>query len=257
MCSISAIVITLDEESHITECLNTLKWCSEIIVVDSNSSDMTLEYAAKFTNKIISTDETRYGRKRNIGIQAAANDWILWVDADERITPELQAEIQEVLRHPANNLTGYMIKRQTFFIGKSIRHCGWYPDYSLRLFRKSLNVRFTDVRVHEKLIYSGKVGKLRSEICHYTDTTLEHYLNKQNKYTTLAALDLKENHKITSRAGVVIRPVLTFFKMYFIQLGFLDGFTGFLLCVLSSVSTFNKYSKLYLLTKSRGKAYGK
>jgi glycosyltransferase involved in cell wall biosynthesis len=263
MSAISAIVITLNEESNIGECLEALKWCEEIIVVDSNSSDKTVEIAKKFTEKIIKTDETRFGRKRNIGIEAASNDWILWVDADERVSPELREEIERILEKTENNplgppllrgnegLTGYLIKRQTFFLGKFIRHCGWYPDYSLRLFRRTRNVRFSDVRVHEKTLHEGKTLKLNNPIRHYTDLTLEHYLNKQNKYTTLAAMDLKEDNRITSRTGVIFRPILTFLKMYFIKLGFLDGFIGFILCVLSGYSTYAKYSKLYFLTNGR------
>lgn len=254
MSPISALVITLNEESNIGECLETLKWCDEIIVVDSNSSDNTVEIAGKFTDKIIRTDETRYGRKRNIGIEAARNPWILWLDADERVTPELQNEIEKVLETTAEGnteVTGYMVKRQTFFLGKSIRHCGWYPDYSLRLFRKGGNIRFSDVRVHEKILYEGKTLKLHNPIQHYTDLTLEDYLDKQNKYTTLAAMDLKEDNRITSRTGVIFRPIVTFLKMYFIKLGFLDGFIGFILCVLSGYSTYAKYSKLYFLTNGR------
>jgi glycosyltransferase involved in cell wall biosynthesis len=247
---ISAIIITFNAEENIRECLESIKWADEIIIVDSHSKDRTCDIAGQFTDKIVTTDEIRYGEKRNIGIQKASNEWILWIDADERATTELRNEIkQEVLQYAGNNKQeiGFKIKRKTYFINKFIRYCGWYPDFNLRLFKKSSTARFSNARVHEKLLFNGRTIKLRNPIIHFTDLTFEHYIEKMNNYTSLAASDLKEQGASSGIHDIIFRPVLTFFTMYFLRLGILDGFMGLVLCTLSSVSVFTKYSKLYFM----------
>lgn len=245
---ISAIVITLNEEKNIRECLETLKWCDEIIMVDSGSTDSTVKIAEEFTKKIILTDNLPYGEKKNIGIDNAVNDWVLWLDADERITKELKDEIQQKIKGVSIN--AFYINRKSFFINKFIKHCGWYPDYTLRLFRKDTNIRFDASLVHEKANFSGVTVKLSNEILHFTDPDFEHYINKLNNYTSLSAEELGKKGKKASILDIIFRPVFTFFKMYFLKLGILDGYTGLVLCTLSSIHVFSKYSKLYLMNKS-------
>ena len=251
MAKISAIVITYNEAANITECLGSLKWCDEILVIDSASSDNTCELAREFTNNITITGNLPYGEKRNIGIDKAAFDWILWIDADERISPELKAEITNLINDQNSKHDAYLINRRSFFINKFIKHSGWYPDYTLRLFKKSAGIRFDSLLVHEKAVYNGSTGRLKSDILHYTDRNFEHYVNKLNNYTSLSAEELKAKGKKASFFDIIFRPAFTFFKMYFLKLGILDGYMGLVLSTLSSVHVMTKYSKLYLVNKPK------
>ena len=240
---ISAIVITYNEEENIRECLDSLKWCDEIIVVDSNSIDKTREIASDYGALVINSDEVTYGLKRNIGIDKAQGEWILWIDADERVTDELGTEITQCIK--GNEYDAYLINRKSFFINKFIKHCGWYPDYTLRLFRKSAGIRFNEALVHEKAVFSGNTGRLKKNLLHFTDRTFGHYIEKLNNYTTLSAKEMFKAGKKAGIADILFRPVFTFFKMYFLQFGFADGFMGLVLCLLSGFHVFAKYSKLY------------
>jgi glycosyltransferase involved in cell wall biosynthesis len=251
MNTLSVIVITYNEENNIKECLKSLKWADEIIIVDSNSKDKTIELASAYTDKIYKTGSQSYAQKRNLGIDKATGEWILWVDADERISEELREEISAVISHTKQDYKPYLIKRKSFFINKFINHCGWYPDYSLRLFKKSTGIRFNIARVHERPIYKGNTAKLSSEIVHYTDLTIEHYINKLNSYTTASAVDSNEQGKKSGIFDIIFRPAFTFIKMYFFKLGLLDGYTGLVLCTLSSAHVFFKYSKLYYLNNKK------
>ncbi len=192
MVRINAIVITYNEAANIKECLESLNWCDEIIVVDSGSNDNTCEIAMEYTNNITISGNKPYGEKRNIGIERATADWIIWLDADERISPNLKNEIISLINSTDEELDAYYINRKSFFINKFIKHCGWYPDYTLRLFKKSTNIRFNDALVHEKAVYSGSIGKLKNDILHYTDRNFEHYIDKLNNYTSLSAEELSK-----------------------------------------------------------------
>ena len=251
MAKISAIVITYNEAANITECLGSLKWCDEILVIDSASSDNTCELAREFTNNLTITGNLPYGEERNIGIGKAAFDWILWTDADERISPELKAEITNLINDQNSKHDAYLINRRSFFINKFIKHSGWYPDYTLRLFKKSAGIRFDSLLVHEKAVYNGSTGRLKSDILHYTDRDFEHYINKLNNYTSLSAEELKAKGKKASFFDIIFRPAFTFFKMYFLKLGILDGYMGLVVSTLSSVHVMTKYSKLYLVNKPK------
>jgi len=242
MGKISAIVITYNEEKNIEECLQSISWVDEIIVVDSKSSDNTVSISKKYTGKIIETENIAYGLKRNIGIDKSECEWILWLDADERISEILEKEITSII-NGKNLFDAYCINRKSFFINKFINHSGWYPDFTLRLFKKSTGIRFNDAEVHEKVIYKGNYGKLKNDILHYTDRDFEHYIFKLNNYTTFSAKELNKKNKKTGITDLVFRPVFTFLKMYFVKLGFLDGYTGLILSILSSYHVFFKYAK--------------
>ncbi len=247
MSGITAIVITYNEAANIAVCLESVKWCNEIIVVDSKSNDNTREIASKFTKKIITVENLTYGEKRNIGIENAIHEWIIWLDADERVSIELKKDLEKLIWQDKTAFDAYYINRKSFFINKFINHSGWYPDYTLRFFKKSTDIRFNSALVHEKAIYTGKTGKIKHNILHYTDKNYEHYINKLNKYTTLSSEELFSIGKKASFFDIIFRPAFTFFKMYFLKLGIMDGFTGLILCTLSSVHVMTKYSKLYLL----------
>ena len=256
MAKITAVIITYNEEENIRECLESVKWANEIIVVDSKSKDKTTEIAIEFTSHIIITDNITYGEKRNLAIDAASGEWIFWVDADERATNELKDEIQKTISS-ANGTDAYYINRKSFFINKFIKHSGWYPDYTLRLFKKSAGIKFDDAKVHEKAEYSGKTEKLKNEILHYTNRSFEQYIQKMNNYTSLSAEELFADNKKTSFFDIIFRPAFTFFKMYFLKFGIFDGYMGLVLCTLSSVHVMVKYSKLYYLNSLGHKAHKK
>lgn len=250
MPAVSAIVITYNEEQNIGPCLESLKWCDELIVIDSESTDRTVEISRGFNAIVKSVKDLPYGEKRNAGIDMASSDWILWIDADERITPGLQKEITELISADKQPYEAYLVNRKSFFINKFIKHCGWYPDYTLRLFKRSSGIRFNSLLVHESAVYSGQKGRLKNDLLHYTDMDFEHYLKKLNHYTTLSAEELLKKGKKAGFSDIIFRPAFTFFKMYFLKLGILDGFMGLVLCTLSSIHVCVKYSKLYLKNKN-------
>lgn len=249
MQKLSVIIITYNEEANITDCIESVKWADEIIVVDSNSTDKTTELAKKYTEKIYPVSNSSYSQSKNFGLDKACNDWILSIDADERVTEELKNEICTAINNK-DNINAFYLNRKSFFINKFIKHCGWYPDFILRLFNQSAGIRFNESKVHEKAEYRGKTGKLKSNLLHYTDLTFEHYWNKMNKYTSISAEELYNKKRKANIIDIIFRPAFAFFKMYFLKLGILDGYMGMILCILSSVHVFVKYTKLYYLNKN-------
>lgn len=254
MATLSVIVITKNEEHNIVDCLESVRWADEIIVVDGASEDRTVELARTFSEKVYIKPWEGYAASKNFGLQQCIGDWILWLDADERVTPGLKEMIRRVVDHDEPAFGGYEVPRKAYFLGKWIKHCGWYPGYVLRLFRR-VSGRWTDKKVHEHLEIEGKVGRLHDDLLHYTDPNLWHYFDKFNRYTTLAAEDLDSKGGSFRLSQVTLRPAWLFIKMYFLNLGFLDGVQGFILCVLSSCYVFTKYAKLWELTslKQRSK----
>ncbi|MBI2619759.1 MAG: glycosyltransferase family 2 protein [Ignavibacteriales bacterium] len=243
MSPLSVIVITQNEEHNIRECLSTVTWAGEIIVVDSGSEDRTVERAREFTDRIFVRAWRGFGEARNFAIRQARGEWIFWLDADERITHLLAEEIRKTIES-LSSLAAYSVPRKSFFLGKWIRHCGWYPGRVVRLFRQDKG-RFTDEKVHERLNVDGTIGELKADLLHYTDPTLEHYFRKFNRYTSLAAEELGLNGKQFSLAKLISKPVWTFWRMYVLRLGFLDGLHGLILSVLSAGYVFTKYAKVW------------
>ncbi|MBN1543286.1 glycosyltransferase family 2 protein [candidate division KSB1 bacterium] len=247
--TLSVIVITYNEERHISECLESVSWADESIVVDSKSQDRTVEIAKKYTNKVIVTDFLGYAANKALALSQASGDWILWLDADERVTPELANEIRlRIAKESA--VQGYEIARKAFFLGRWIRHCGWYPGYVLRLFRRGSG-RFNERQVHEGVELDGERARLQEPLLHYTDDSLEHYLWKFNRYTSLAAEDLALKNRRAGAIDILFRPPVMFVKMYLIKGGFLDGVQGLMLCLLSAAYVAAKYAKLWERGRSR------
>ncbi|MFI5253658.1 MAG: glycosyltransferase family 2 protein [Bacteroidota bacterium] len=247
---LSVILITHNEERNITECLQSVAWADDIVVVDAKSEDRTIEYAKKYTTKIFITDWLGYAAAKNFALSKATNCWVLWIDADERIPEDLASEIQTIISAQSVNHAGYEVGRRAYFLGRWIKHCGWYPGYVVRLFMKDCS-QFNDALVHEKLDVKGSIGRLRGDIIHYTDDNLFHYFSKFNHYTSLAAEDLHKNGRRYSLADLLIHPPFLFFKMYILRIGFLDGIQGFILSVLSSAYVFTKYAKLWELQRKK------
>lgn len=249
MSSLSVIVITKNEERNIRECLESVGWANEIVVVDAGSSDKTVELAKALTPKVIVDPWKGYGAAKNEALTLCTSEWVLWLDADERVTPALAAEIKSVLDMDRKDVAGYEVPRAAYFLGKWIKHCGWYPGYVPRLCRRGAG-RFTEAKVHERLEIDGEIGRLRSDLLHFTDPNLFHYFEKFNRYTSLAAEDLRAQRKGFRLSQLLLRPPWVFVRMYFLRRGFLDGIQGFILSLLSSCYVFVKYAKLWELSAS-------
>lgn len=236
---LSVVIVTLNEENKIRDCLESVKWADEIIVVDSKSQDHTVDIARKYTSKVYQQEYLGGGPMRNLGIARADGDWILTIDADERVTDELHAEIQEILKSPQSD--GYYIARKVYFLGKWIKHCGWWPDYALRLFRKSKG-GYDEHLAHAKVLIKGKTARLKSPLLHFTVTSLSECFTKINARTDLM---VQENGASTSLFKTLSHAWVAFFSTYFIKRGFLDGKEGLILAILSFYYTFMKYIKLW------------
>lgn len=245
MSSLSVILITLNEEENIKSCLQSVQWADEIVVVDSHSKDKTAEIARQFTEKVIVIDWMGYSANKNLALENATGEWVLWIDADERVTPELAREIKKVIGTNTEK-DGFEIARKAFFLGRWIKHCGWYPGYVLRLFRRQ-KAHFSENKVHEGVVLKGNRGRLKGSLVHYTDNNLEHYLWKFNRYTSYAADELAEKQRSAGLLSILFRPLHAFVKMYVLKLGILDGVEGLMLCLLSSGYVAMKYAKLWEL----------
>ncbi|NKE70974.1 glycosyltransferase family 2 protein [Candidatus Manganitrophus noduliformans] len=247
---LSVTVITLNEEKEIGDCLDSAAWADEIVVVDSGSSDRTVEIAGKYTDKVFSYAWTGYAAQKNRALELATHPWVLSLDADERVSPELRGEIEQILESP-RHADGYRIPRKNFFLGRWIRHGGWHPDYVLRFFKREAG-RFGERKVHESVTIRGEIGTLRSPLAHYTYRSLEDYFRRMDRYSTLAAEEMFEAGKRANLLDLFLRPPATFLKMVVLRQGFRDGGDGLLLGRLYSTYTFAKYAKLYKMGR-----YGK
>ena len=245
MPKISTIIITYNEEKNIRRCLSSIDWVYEIVVVDSGSTDDTKKIASEFTQRIFDIKWEGFGKAKEYAKDKASNQWILSVDADEVVAQDLKEEILNITKSE-DSLDGYYIPRKSNFLGKWVKHGGWYPDYVLRLFKKD-RAKFNHSRVHEKVEVDGEIGYLKNVLLHYTDPDFTHYLEKLNRYTSLGAEELFNKGKRANLFDVVFRPLAIFLKMYFLKKGFLDGLTGFVLAVSSAFHVFSKYVKLWHL----------
>ncbi|NOY87794.1 MAG: glycosyltransferase family 2 protein [FCB group bacterium] len=246
---ISAVIITKNEEKNISRCLESIKWVDEIILIDSQSDDQTVAIAQKYNARVFSPEWKGYGKAKKEGVNYASHDWILSVDADEVVSEELKKEIQAVLDNNSF-YAGYYIPRKTQFLGRWIKHCGWYPDYVLRLFRKSRG-NFNEAYVHEKVVLQGDTTRLKNELLHYSYPDLESYFKKFNRYTTMGAEEAFQQGIKTGWFKIAIKPVISFFIHYIMKQGLRDGMEGFLVSVLSSLAVMVKYAKLKEKVKNK------
>lgn len=244
---LSVIVITLNEASNIRDCLTSVAWADEIIVVDSGSSDETLAICEELGAKtLINRDWQGFGHQKNLALQQATGDWILSLDADERISPALQQLIKQTLESP--NADGYLFPRQAFFLGKAMRHGGWWPDYVLRLFRREAG-EFSQVLVHENVLLQGKTQKLHEPIIHYSYISLEQLVDKINKYSSAGAKQAHSQHKCGSLSMALARGGWSFFRAYCLRAGFLDGAAGLIAAISKGEEAYYRYLKLSYLAK--------
>ena len=244
---LSATVITKNEERNIVRCLRSLDFADEIVVIDAESTDRTVELARQFTGIVHVNPWPGHKQQKNYAIDKASGDWILSLDADEEITPGLKAEILAAKADRFQAADGYFIARRSLFLRRWIAHCGWYPDYHLRLFRKDKG-RFGGVNPHDIVELQGTTARFKRPMLHYTYPTLDTYLERLNSYTSIAARELAGRGKRFKLRHVLLSPAATFCKMYLLKAGFLDGREGLLLSILSAYYVFVKYLKLWELS---------
>jgi glycosyltransferase involved in cell wall biosynthesis len=233
MNKLSVVIITKNEEKHIKNAIQSALFANEIVVLDSGSTDKTCDIAKKLGARVEYQEWLGFGRQKNEAVKLASNDWVFVLDADEQITEQLKDEIINTLNNPASD--GFFIARLNNFFGKNIKTCGLYPDYTIRLFNKNKGA-FDDAPVHESVKIQGKVSKLKNHMTHMAYESIEEFIAKQNRYSSL-------NPKKKSIFKALFSPWWAFFKLYFIKRGFLDGKHGFIIAVLYSQYTFWKYIK--------------
>jgi glycosyltransferase involved in cell wall biosynthesis len=248
MAKLSVIIITKNEADNIRACLESVNWADEIIVVDSGSSDDTVNICKELGAQVHTTaDWPGFGIQKNRALSHATCEWVFSLDADERVTPGLRSEIESALNDPHGH-DAFRVPRLSSFCGRYMRHSGWYPDYVTRLFQRG-SARFSDDLVHESLIVNGSVGRLRQPLLHETFHDLEELLAKINQYSTAGARMLDEKNKTATLKKAVGHAIWAFLRTYIIRAGFLDGREGFMLAVSTAESTYYRYAKLMLLNK--------
>ena len=247
LASLSVIVITKNEAHNIQSCLQSVLFADQLLVLDSGSTDDTVERARILGAEVSqSPDWPGFGIQKNRILALARSDWVLSIDADERLSPELQAEIKSVLVNPQFN--AYTFPRLSSYCGQNIRHSGWYPDRVTRLFRRG-TARFSDDLVHEKIITVQAMGHLKEHLLHESFTSFEAVLDKANRYSTAGAQTLFNRGKNASVSKALGHGVWAFFRTYILRLGFLDGRMGLVLAISNAEGTYYRYLKLWLMSR--------
>ncbi len=243
---LSAVVITLNAAPILPACLQSLAFVDEIVIVDSGSTDTTLDIARRCNARIVHQDWLGYGRQKQFAVGQTTHDWVLCVDTDERVSDALRESIRRELRAP--QFQAYEMPRRNRFLGRWLRHGEGYPDLSLRLFDRR-HAHWSDDTIHEKVVTDGPVGRLAGDLLHESEQGLPDYLAKQNRYTTLQAEALHARGKRASATRMLLSPLARFIKFYFLRLGFLDGIPGLMHILIGCRNSFTKYAKLRALNR--------
>lgn len=252
MASLSVVVIVKNEARNIEACLRSVAFADEAVVLDSGSTDSTVEIARSLGAGVtIDSDWQGFGVQKNRALALATCDWVLSIDADERVTPELASAIRHAIDAPA--FDAYCFPRSSSYCGRYMRHSGWYPDPVTRLFRRG-SARFSNDLVHEKVITPGPVGKLRPALLHESFRNFEGVLDKTNRYSTAGAQVLLNKGRDASLGKALGHGLWAFIRTYFLQLGMLDGRMGFILAVSNAEGTYYRYLKLWLLQRNASKS---
>ena len=245
MPKLTVTVITRNEAANIAAALDSVRWADEIIVIDAESTDDTVAIARRYTDNVIVRAWPGYIAQKNFAAQQASHDWILSLDADERISPELRDEVQALLASEPT-ASGFRIPRVTYHFGRWIRSTDWYPDFQLRLYDRR-HAEWAGRYVHESVRVNGRVAKVRGEIQHYAYRDLSHHLQTIDRYTTLAATQMFEDGRRASWIDVLVTPRLTFFRNYIVRGGFRDGMAGLIISAMNSYYVGLKFAKLWEL----------
>lgn len=245
---LSCIIITKNEARNIGECLDSIAFCDERIVVDGGSTDDTIKFAEAKGARVVAHDFVGFGAQKNFALSLAQGDWVLSIDADERVTPALAAEIKAAIANLRAD--AYEMPRQSTFCGRPMRHSGWWPDHVLRLFRRG-RAHFSDDLVHERLICDGVTARLAEPLLHHPVQRLEDALSRMDRYSTAGAEMLIKSGKRAQFWSGPLHGAWTFFRTYVLRAGFLDGREGFLLAIANAEGTYYRYVKAWLRAKHR------
>ena len=245
---ISAIVITRNEAANIGDCLDSVAFCDERIVVDSGSDDATVAIAQQKGARVEVVPWRGFGPQKNHALSLATGAWVLSIDADERVTPQLAAAIRQAAAD--GNADGFELPRRSTFCGREMRHAGWYPDYVLRLFRRG-KARFDDAPVHERVICQGTVGRLGEPLIHHPVLRLEDALSRMDRYSTASAETLVASGREVSFFAGIGHGLFAFLRTYVLRAGFLDGAEGFLLAVANAEGSYYRYMKAWVAQRQR------
>lgn len=244
MHQLSVIITTYNEEPNIQAALESVSWADEIIVVDSFSTDRTVEIARQHTRRVMQRQYNGPADQKNWAIPQARHEWVLLLDADERAPEKLKLEIQKYLNKENIPFDAFWVARRNFFMGKEVHHSGWQGDTVVRLIRRDL-CRYNDRQVHEEIITEGlRVGWLENKLLHYTYRDMEHFLAKMRRYARWSAQDHEKKTKRVTAFHLMAKPLFRFFKHYFLQLGFLDGKVGLVVSVVMAWGVFLRYVNL-------------
>ena len=244
---LSAVLITRNAAALLEPCLESVAFADEIVVVDSGSTDATAEIAQRRGARIVQKEWLGFGRQKQFAVEQARHDWVLCLDADERVSPELAASIRAALAAPVAPV--YRMPRRNRFLGRWLAHGEGYPDWSPRLFNR-MNARWSDDLVHEKVLFAVTPGTLQGDLLHDSYDDLSAYLERQNRYTTLAARQAYERGRSAGVAHLLLSPVVRFIKFYLLRLGFLDGLPGLLHISIGCINSYVKYAKLIELRRA-------
>jgi glycosyltransferase involved in cell wall biosynthesis len=250
---LSVCIVCRDEAENIRACLASVAWADEIIVVDSGSTDETVAIAREFTDKVVFNAWPGYIEQKNFALDHATHAWALCLNADERVSPELAAEIKQKLaaiKKGQTRCNGFEMPRRTFYLGRWINHGGWYPDKKVRFVRRD-SARWAGTNPHDHMQVDGEVGALTGDIHHYTYRDIADHLVTINNFTTVAAKEMLAKGKGLPLLHMLFNPGLRFLRMYCLRLGFLDGMAGFVVASLASYYVFLKYAKLWELRLKR------
>ena len=252
--ALSVVLITQNAAAQLPDCLASVAFADEVVVVDSGSSDGTAELAARYGARVVQKAWLGFGRQKQFAVEQAAHDWVLCLDADERVSPELAASLVRALQAPVAPV--YRMARRNRFLGRWLRHGEGYPDWSPRLFDRR-QARWSDDAVHEKVLYVVSPGTLQGDLLHESAENLGRYLDKQNRYSTLAAEELHLRGRSAGLGELALSPLVRFIKFYFLRLGCLDGLPGLVHIAIGCMNSFTKYAKLIELRRQQSGAQGK
>jgi glycosyltransferase involved in cell wall biosynthesis len=243
---LSLVIITRDAAHELADCLASAAFAAETIVVDSGSSDDTAAIARRSGARVIEHAWEGFGPQKKFAVLQARHDWVLCLDADERVTPQLATSISALFAGGTPSATAYSVSRRNRFLGRWLAHGEGYPDWNIRLFDRK-RARWSDDLVHEKVITDGAVSRLRGDLLHASAESIDDYIAKQNRYTTVQANEMYAQGKRASVLQLMLSPAARFFRFYVIRLGFLDGAAGFAHIAIGAFASFLKYAKLRAL----------
>ena len=244
---LSVAIITRNAAALLERCLASVAFAEEVVVVDSGSTDGTVELAARHGARVVRKEWLGFGAQKQFAVDAASHEWVLCVDADEWLSPELSEAIVAELKTPRGFV--YAIPRRNRFLGRWLKHGEGYPDWNVRLFHRE-RARWGGETIHEKIVTRSPVLRLRGDLLHDSAETLEKYLDKQNRYTSLQAESLRAAGRRANALQLVLSPLLRFIKFYLLRLGFLDGVPGLVHVTIGCMNSFNKYAKLKALERA-------